>query len=620
MRRNPNGPRNAGGPRNPKGPRNHGSPRNPNGSRNPRKPQELYSVSMIQSAYGIGRSVIERCFPPPAVSHPSCKGGKIVRLWTRSQVEQGLSHPQVVAALERSEKKSARQLAEQLQIREYLLTFDIEKLRLRAMEMSRRFVLHIGPTNSGKTYQSIQALEQAESGVYLGPLRLLALEMYDTLNRDGTPCNLLTGEESLREESARHTASTIELANYSAHYAVAVIDEAQMITDPFRGDRWFRAIYCLDADEIHICLAPEARSLIIGILESFNAPYTVVEHERLAPLSYAGVFRNITDAQPGDALIVFSRRAVLAVSAELEQNNIHASVIYGALPPVSRREEVRRFAHGETSVVVATDAIGMGISLPIRRIIFCETSKFDGRDRRGLLSGEIKQIAGRAGRFGIYPEGFVLTMAEEWRIRDGITCEEKQKKKLTIPFPEETLASPWPLDKLMLEWNRLPRSDVFVRADMSDPLFLYTHLKPYAKSADRKLLFRLITCPVDVKDEGLVFYWLSCCRCILANKPLPEPPSGTGTLEECETRYRELDIRHQLLRQIGIEEDRMDEKLELCRAINKFLKENKDEYLRRCRQCGRKLPATHPYGVCDRCFRESSDLASVYRRRGHSRR
>jgi ATP-dependent RNA helicase SUPV3L1/SUV3 len=216
--------------------------------------------------------------------------------------------------------------------------------------------------------------------------------------------------------------------------------------------------------------------------------------------------------------------------------------------------------------------------------------------------------------------GFSVAAAAGYAAFQVSSKAEKQKKKLTIPFPEETLASPWPLDKLMLEWNRLPRSDVFVRADMSDPLFLYTHLKPYAKSADRKLLFRLITCPVDVKDEGLVFYWLSCCRCILANKPLPEPPSGTGTLEECETRYRELDIRHQLLRQIGIEEDRMDEKLELCRAINKFLKENKDEYLRRCRQCGRKLPATHPYGVCDRCFRESSDLASVYRRRGHSRR
>ena len=83
-----------------------------------------------------------------------------------------------------------------------------------------------------------------------------------------------------------------------------------------------------------------------------------------------------------------------------------------------------------------------------------------------------------------------------------------------------------------------------------------------------------------------------------------ETPSPTGTLEDCEARYRELDIRHQLLRRIGIEEDRMDEKMELCKAINRFLKEHKDEYLRRCRQCGRRLPATHPFGVCDRCFRK----------------
>ena len=123
-----------------------------------------------------------------------------------------------------------------------------------------------------------------------------------------------------------------------------------MVTDPFRGDKWFRAIYCLNADEMHICLAPEARELICRMLESFNAPYTIVEHQRLAPLRYAGLFRKTTDAQPGDALIVFSRKAVLAVSAELEKSGIHASVIYGALPPVSRREEVRRFASGETTV------------------------------------------------------------------------------------------------------------------------------------------------------------------------------------------------------------------------------------------------------------------------------
>ena len=36
-------------------------------------------------------------------------------------------------------------------------------------------------------------------------------------------------------------------------------DEAQMIADPFRGHNWTRAILGLSADEIHVCLAPEAK-------------------------------------------------------------------------------------------------------------------------------------------------------------------------------------------------------------------------------------------------------------------------------------------------------------------------------------------------------------------------
>ena len=35
----------------------------------------------------------------------------------------------------------------------------------------------------------------AESGMYLAPLRLLALEVSDFLNANGTPCSLKTGEE-----------------------------------------------------------------------------------------------------------------------------------------------------------------------------------------------------------------------------------------------------------------------------------------------------------------------------------------------------------------------------------------------------------------------------------------
>lgn len=46
-----------------------------------------------------------------------------------------------------------------------------------------------GPTNSGKTYFALKRLEQADAakggGLYCGPLRLLALEVYEQLNRNG---------------------------------------------------------------------------------------------------------------------------------------------------------------------------------------------------------------------------------------------------------------------------------------------------------------------------------------------------------------------------------------------------------------------------------------------------
>ena len=67
-----------------------------------------------------------------------------------------------------------------------------------ARQMKRRFFLHLGPTNSGKTYEGTQRLRGAENGLYLGPLRLLAAEQFEALNLDDVPCSLVTGEEQIR--------------------------------------------------------------------------------------------------------------------------------------------------------------------------------------------------------------------------------------------------------------------------------------------------------------------------------------------------------------------------------------------------------------------------------------
>ena len=64
---------------------------------------------------------------------------------------------------------------------------------------------------------------------------------------------------------------------------------------------------------------------------------------------------------------------MLDVAGRLEERGIKASVISGSLPPEIRRRQVEMFARGKTKVVVATDAIGMGLNLPVRRIVFVQT-------------------------------------------------------------------------------------------------------------------------------------------------------------------------------------------------------------------------------------------------------
>ena len=59
--------------------------------------------------------------------------------------------------------------------------------------------------------------------------------------------------------------------------------------------------------------------------------------------------------------------------------------MYGDLPPEVRKKQYEQFINNETKILITTDAIGMGVNLPIRRIIFLNIKKFDGRDISCLL-------------------------------------------------------------------------------------------------------------------------------------------------------------------------------------------------------------------------------------------
>ncbi|WP_408735177.1 helicase-related protein [Muricoccus aerilatus] len=115
----------------------------------------------------------------------------------------------------------------------------------------------------------------------------------------------------------------------------------------------------------------------------------------------------------GDAVITFSRREVFSLRAELQRRGRSVAVVYGALGPPVRRAQVRRFREGEAEVLVATDAIGVGLNVgPLRRVVFSALTKYDGKADRPLTVQEIKQTGGRAGRFeGEHAEGIVALLA-----------------------------------------------------------------------------------------------------------------------------------------------------------------------------------------------------------------
>jgi ATP-dependent RNA helicase SUPV3L1/SUV3 len=283
----------------------------------------------------------------------------------------------------------------------------------KARRLDRRVRLFVGPPNSGKTHAAFERLATAGSGTYLAPLRLLALEGRDRLVGRGVACSLLTGEENVPIEGAHVVSSTIEMVGTNKPVDVAVIDEAQMIFDGSRGWAWTQAIVAVPAKEVIIICSAYAVPAIENLLGLCGETPEVVKFQRKQHVQLMPAPVPLAALKKGDAVVAFSRRDVLSIRDRIAAaNGLSVSVIYGALPPEVRRREAERFATGEAHVLVATDAIGMGLNLPIRRVLFSTMTKYDGQSDRELTESEVHQIAGRAGRYGMHEEGFTTVLAE----------------------------------------------------------------------------------------------------------------------------------------------------------------------------------------------------------------
>ncbi|KAK0158519.1 hypothetical protein PV328_009513 [Microctonus aethiopoides] len=295
-----------------------------------------------------------------------------------------------------------------------------------ARAKTRKVIFHAGPTNSGKTYHALERFRTAKSGVYCGPLKLLATEVYQKTNALDTACDLVTGEERQfaknEDNPANHIACTVEMARVNVPCEVAVIDEIQMLKDYGRGWAWTRALLGIPADEIHLCGEAGAIDLVRALLSTTGEDLEVRRYKRLTELEIeSSAVISLKNIRPGDCIVCFSKNDIYTVSRELERLGVEVAVIYGGLPPNTKLTQAGKFNDPNHSckVMVSTDAIGMGLNLHIRRIIFYSMIKPSVNEKGEKEMDVIPvssalQIAGRAGRFGTqWEKGYVTTYKPE---------------------------------------------------------------------------------------------------------------------------------------------------------------------------------------------------------------
>ena len=239
-------------------------------------------------------------------------------------------------------------------------------------QVQRTIHLHIGPTNSGKTYHALKRLAEVKRGIYAGPLRLLAHEVHSRFDAMGKPCHLITGDERILakdvEWNYHMAACTVEMVPINVQVEVGVIDEIQMLANADRGWAWTQAFLGLQAKELHVCGEERALPLVTDLAATTGDKLVIHRYKRLSPLRAMATSLNedLTKLRKGDCVVMFSRVGLHAMKLEIEKvTKKRVAIIYGGLPPETRTQQAELFNNPDNDydILVASDAIGMGLNL-----------------------------------------------------------------------------------------------------------------------------------------------------------------------------------------------------------------------------------------------------------------
>lgn len=487
-----------------------------------------------------------------------------------------------------------------------------------------KYIIHIGPTNSGKTYNALKRLLECNNGVYLSPLRLLAFEVYEKILDENNSCDLITGEEKIISQNSNYSSRTVEMMDYTKEYDCVVIDECFMLGDKDRGKSWLKAIIESNAKEIHLISPLESVNLITNILSKINREYEEIVYDRLVPLKIKEEGYPYKKPLTKTIFITFSRIDVLVQKAALEKKGLNVSVLYGNLPPEVKKEQMKKFISGKNTVCVSTDVIGMGLNLPCDHICFTKIEKFDGVQTRKLTSTELKQISGRAGRYGMSDIGYVwgLNVNQKY-ITQKLNEDIKQISKTYYPINFETLKKlPYPtISEKLINYSKLK----FIPTNLSNIIEI-ENISTYCNLASKSnyinklkidIAWKLLLLPVKKNNE---YTWKEIVEKVYKNENIiykyrtNHSINDISALESAENEVSKIEL-YLYFYNTSIINNYIDEeelkklkehRNDIIDNITTFLLNKKLSTVKKCQECKTDIGIFSPHKLCTKCYNENN--------------
>lgn len=288
------------------------------------------------------------------------------------------------------------------------------------------------------------------------------------------------------------------------------------------------------------------------------------------------------------------------------------------MPPEVRRAEAQRFRDKEADIMVATDAVSMGLNLPAHTVILAEDSKYNGNSRVKVAPSLVRQIAGRAGRYGLHEAGLVagLDIPSHKEVIQALAGQDT-----AIHFPEPYVAPSYAwidlvmdtypdtsVEELLQAWQQLITGSKWFQAGNAEEAFqkmaLIGQIGAFRELPMAEQL-QILAAPVDLREVHLKFY-KRIVQAILLKQALPAPGLGRHEnlrTEELESLYKQVMLYrwfHYRYPEAAPEIQAATRLQDVL--VSRIITQVKQGLRRYCRICGVVLPGQSKHGICQECF------------------